>query len=50
MPAPKKSWGYIYIIRSLDRFKIGYAGNLKTLEKRLIQLRNLNAFRSMNRD
>ena len=44
MPVQPKSWGYIYIIRSLNRYKIGYTGNLKTMERRLAVLSTLNAY------
>lgn len=39
-----KSWGYVYILRCVDRFKIGYAGNLKTLSNRIRRLQTLNAY------
>jgi hypothetical protein len=44
MPAPAKSWGYVYILRSLQRYKIGYTGNLRTMKRRITILSNLNAY------
>ena len=44
MPAPAKTWGYVYILRSLERYKIGYTGNLQTMKRRIIILGNMNAY------
>lgn len=44
MPPKAKSWGYVYIVRSLEHFKIGWSSNLKTLKSRLNRLRLMNAY------
>jgi hypothetical protein len=44
MVVAAKSWGYIYIVRSLERYKIGYSGNLRTIKHRLTILNKLNAY------
>lgn len=44
MPVKPKSWGYVYIVRSIDRCKIGYSGDLKTLRRRLRRLQLMNAY------
>jgi hypothetical protein len=40
----QKTWGYVFVVRSFARFKIGWTGDLKTLQARLRRLHNLNAY------
>lgn len=40
----KKTWGYVYIVRSLERYKIGWTGDLRTLTNRLNRLHLMNAY------
>lgn len=42
--AKSRTWGYIYIIRSLHRYKIGLSWDLQTLENLIRRLNNMNAF------
>lgn len=44
MTPSTKSWGYVYLVRSHNRIKIGWTGNLKTLQSRLRRLHTLNAY------
>lgn len=39
-----RTWGYVYIVRSLDRYKIGLSSNLRTLKRRLDEMNTLNAY------
>jgi hypothetical protein len=44
MPVSPKSWGYVYIVRTLERYKIGWSSDLKTLKKRLNRLHLMNGY------
>ena len=44
MPVSPKSWGYVYIVRTMQRYKIGWSGDLKTLRRRLNRLHMMNGY------
>ena len=44
MTARNKSWRYVYIIQSLERYKIGWSGDLKTIQRRFNRLNLMNAY------